>query len=76
MNGIKIFWELTQKEYEELTRFAAEVSHEVDDQIEAHCLCELQRYIDDDSSNCLYRMSVRLIKACWKASNLTSVAGW
>jgi hypothetical protein len=74
--GSKYVGELTQKEYEELTRFAAEVSHEVDDQIEAHCLRELQRYVDNDASNCLNRMLVRLIKACWNVLNFTSVAGW
>jgi hypothetical protein len=76
MDVTKRVWELTQKEYEELARFPAEVSHEVDDQIEAHCLCELQRYIDNDASNCLNHMLVTLIGACWNAVNFTSVAGW
>jgi hypothetical protein len=50
--------ELTQEENEELTRFAAEVSHEVDDQIEAHCLRKLQWDVDNDASDCLKQVLV------------------
>jgi hypothetical protein len=51
--------ELTQKEDEELRGFPAKVSHEVDDQIEAHGLCKLQRNVDNDASDCLSQMLVK-----------------
>jgi len=50
-----------QKEYEELARFAAEVSHEVNDQVETHCLRKLQWDVDNDASDCLSRRMIESV---------------
>jgi hypothetical protein len=42
-----------QEEDEELRRLAAKTGHEVDDEVEAHCLCKLERNVDDYAGDCL-----------------------
>jgi hypothetical protein len=49
-------------EYEELRRLATQAGHEVDDQIEAHCLRKLQRNINNDASDCLNQALVKCLK--------------